>query len=193
MDKVSYVLDVLDEISSNEFKESSWGKYLYHATSSNFRTLRPGSHFGSLESARARGEDSVFYKSPVNKVHSYSYKPSGKTVNVEDNWGADSPARSIVTQLHKQNYISKQEHDNLHTKMKGTPGSDTYGDAAQHNKLLTPFLKSKGISTLRYKNEVEKGGHSYVVYDTENLHRVHTFKDPKFMDRTRVQQHYHKY
>jgi len=156
---MSHILDVISE--------SSWSTLLYHGTTKNFHPndIAPGSHLGSPGASRNRsGSEVNFYSQDRLKVHAYKYNPSGRIVDVKDR-GADEPhwTRDAMKQI--KNHVTPESY-----KIIKRDPSDT--------KTIGHMLRWNGISALKYKNPHE-GGHSFVVYDPENLTHVHTFDKPK--------------
>jgi hypothetical protein len=123
--------------------ETKWSKYLYHATYDDFdpKDIKPGSHFGTLHAAIARGRQTL--KDPDSnrqkeklKIHVYSYERKGKTRGTYDTWNEK--------------------------KVK----------------------KKRGVDELVYRNRYEDpGSRSSIIWDTKQLKHVHTFKEPKMVDR----------
>ena len=139
--------------------ESSWDKYLYHATYGDFdpKNIKPGSHFETLHAAMSRAKDQIEGQSfeptfaqkmrKKLKVYAFKYNTKGNGKEVEDKGS--------------KNYIHY-------------PANGEYGSK----------LKSQGITHLTYKNKVEDEDFtSQIIYDPENLEHVHTFKKPKFATR----------
>jgi hypothetical protein len=166
---MSIVLGVLNEVR--------WSGYLYHATSGAFdpKRIKQGSHLGTLKVAIRRGGEN--YEAGT-KVHAYDYRPSGRSVEVEDNWGGLPAKDMIATQLRNRGVISHDEYHNIHHK--NPERLDKQGiPLGVSDRKLSSLLKSKGISHLTYANKVEdKGSTSHIIYDPENLHHVHTFDSP---------------
>jgi len=156
--------------------ESEWSGLLYHSTPESFnpKKVEIGSHFGSVKASKDRAADIVNTRdddTPIKfKVHAYQYKPSGKSVGVEDDWTGYSAHTSIASQLHDRGIINDKEHEEL--------GTDKKYDVDV--KQLSRILKSKGISSVNYKNAGEDvGKDSHVIYDPENLRHVRTFDNPR--------------
>ena len=139
--------------------ESSWDKYLYHATYGKFnpKKIKPGSHFGTLHAAMSRAknaEEQTEWNVPGSgekerrklKVYAFKYKPSGNEYKTTD-----------------QHINHLQQRDDVNTPSE---------------------MKGKGYSHATYENiKEDPGSTSTVVFDPENLEHVHTFKHPKFVTR----------
>jgi hypothetical protein len=162
-------IDIIRSLVDARLAESSWDTLLYHGTYKKFGAPNPGSHFGSIDAAKniIQGVGSRH----DTEIRAYKYKPSGKSIDVEDTWGDESPAPHIVKKLHSMGTITKNEHENLQASLKNHPHD--------HDSIVGRLLKNKGISSVRYKNQEEDvGSFSHIIYDPENLHRVHTFENP---------------
>ena len=151
--------------------ESSWKRALYHGTQQEFdpTKIRPGTHFGDLGTAIQRARDRS-YNLRSNKVMAYDFKPSGKSVEVKDDWYENQPEPSIAKQLQKKGV--------LHPKVANFIAQRT----KYPQKAMGRFLKQKGISHVTYKNDIEGGGSpSTIVYDTKSLSHKKTFNKPNIL------------
>jgi hypothetical protein len=165
---MSYVLDILDE--------TKWDAYLYHATDKSFdpKKMKSGSHLGTLHAAVSRAKANVFDNRDI-KVHAYKYHSPGKSIEIEDDnfSDPDSDAHSIATQLSLKGHIHGRQWKEI-----------TRAPEGKKVQALGNVLKRNGISSLHYKNRYEdKGSTSHMVFDPENLHHVHTFHNPKVVER----------
>jgi len=144
-------------------QESRWRDYLYHGGDGDPKEIRPGYHLGTLAAAK----DRIKSRKPKDPtITAYEYRPGGRTIDVDDDSGNlkttsdDELAKhaGLLTRIkHRLRSVGKQFQSN------GDP--DVYSG-----------LKKKGITTARYKNAVENPGSvSTIVFDPENLRRVHTF------------------
>lgn len=136
--------------------ESKWSGYVYHATYKDFdpKDIKPGTHFGSLQSAMARAKQEYMEGSKGQentkdklKVHAFKYNGNNKRKMVKD---------MDMTLAGKRDWPNTREG----------------------------FKKEFGTEHVSYKNRFEDpGSTSHVIWDTENLKHVHSFSSPKFVKR----------
>lgn len=154
--------------------ESSWKRALYHGTQQEFdpTKIRPGTHFGDLGTAVERARDTSYgQKNNNNKIMAYDYKPTGKSIEVKDNWKENQPERSIAKQLQRKGVLRPKIANFIAQRTK------------YPQKAMERFLKQKGISHVTYKNHIEgDGSASTIVYDTKSLSHKKTFDKPNILD-----------
>lgn len=145
--------------SYRQFLESSYAardnesEIVHHVSPSqkDFSTFRPMSHFGSAAAARSIAKAvSDMLDNP--RIHHYSARISlGKVHELPDDhdgYGETHSPDSIARVLHKQGIISREEaSEPTHTR---------------NHASIARLVRSKGIHTLRYRNNIE-GGHSYII------------------------------
>ena len=174
--------------------ESLWINLLYHGTEHDFdpRHIKPGSHFGTLKSATDRIRLSPMRsaqqkKHELNneryvehKIFAFEYEPSGKMIETPDIYGDGEKASilDLAKHLIKQKILNKSVYDRI----------NLLDDNEQAGLLMKGFLKEKGITYIKYRNEQEGIKYnsqnfkimpvSWIIFDTENLNLVHTFKNP---------------
>jgi|ERR1019366_2969447 hypothetical protein len=172
--------------------ESLWINLLYHGTEHDFdpRHIKPGSHFGTLKSAsdRIRSQQSKedFFQNS-HRIFAFEYEPSGKMIETPDMYGDGEKASilDLAEHLIKQKILNKSVYDRI----------NLLDDNEQAGLLMKGFLKEKGITYIKYRNKYEGIKYnsqnfrimpvSWIIFDTENLSLVHTFKNPNEIYRQR--------
>lgn len=173
------------------FLESSYAAHdgeseiVHHVSSSkkDFSKFRPMSHFGNASAARSIAREIPNTSDDDNpRIHHYSSRIHlGKVHDLPDDHddnegGEDHNPRSIARVLQSQGVISKDEaSDRKHTK---------------NHASIARLLRSKGIHTLRYKNNVE-GGHSYIITHPSQV-RVLSKTEPGKESNINIQRSYEK-
>lgn len=134
-------------------------KIWYHASDKEYEgaEIRPMSHFGSKNAARARAATFVYRpKSKHINANIMAYRLKLKNGWEISDEGTDHTVSSIVYLLHHHGHITDEEHKDLKKKV-------SRGKTQLRNKRLADFLKTKGVDHLYYKNSIEDKGSKSVI------------------------------
>jgi hypothetical protein len=126
---------------------------LHHVSTSpkNFNIFRPMSHFGDADAARHFGKYSYTphhyaVRIKLGRVHELS--DSSDSPDFNNGGGSNHNPQMIANILHHEGIMSFEDYDNpKHT---------------QSHAAIARYIRSRGIDTLKYKNN-EEGGTSYII------------------------------
>jgi hypothetical protein len=160
----------------------SFPEPLYHATPEIFHPseIRSGSHLGTEAAARhiiKNFKEDMFDpgEAPPLRLLDYEYKPAGEIFTAKDNWLGLPAEGAILEQMIKRGIYKPKRSD--------LPKPLSQMGYADWSRVFPEIAKKKGISTIKYINDIEDAGKpSYIVYDPENLKYLGTYEGKKFAD-----------
>jgi hypothetical protein len=185
----------------SELNESRWINLLYHGTEHAFDPdhIKSGSHFGTLKTAADRlrrdHPDRPATRYDVVRsdswIYAFEYDPGGKQIEVPDVFrGGNGPGvgpRNDMIDLMRHflgRHLITQDQFNHFESL-----DDDLAVEETHR-----WLKQRGVSTIKYRNQHEGARHigdkkvtqiSWIVFDPQNLRLVHVFKNPNEINRAR--------
>ena len=162
------------EESTYHAKEDE-SEIVHHLTSHKFDKFRPLSHFGSKGASReVMGQKEYDYDKDDNEVpidrkklqHHVVRIKLGKVAHIDDHGGEHNSPSDLSHTLHGHGHITPEQHKN-------------HLELAKQGKLtndhIAKTLRSNGIHTLAYKNEVEdRGSTSYMITHHSQVRHLRT-------------------
>jgi len=145
---------------------------VHHTASASFNKFKPMAHLGTANAARARAVTKLYgsYKN-INNPHPVNHYVGriklGKTMTIQDT-GADHEYDILDALVRKKH--AKQSHvDNFKKKNFG------YKD---YPARVAKFVRSKGVHTIKYKNEYEDpGSTSYIITHPKQVRLIRKKKN----------------